>query len=81
MDGNAIGEGGALRGLRLLTIDRGPEGFGFHMYTNKQLKVSRLVATLAGFLWVGLGCSWLCSLAKWASLLHYSTGVLIKAQI
>ena len=35
------GEGGAaLKGLRLLTIDRGPEGYGFHMYTNKELKVS-----------------------------------------
>lgn len=34
-------EGGAasLRGLRLLTMDRGPEGYGFHMYTNKSLKV------------------------------------------
>ena len=33
-------EGGALKGLRLLTVDRGPKGFGFHMYTNKVLKVS-----------------------------------------
>lgn len=34
------GEGGAaLKGLRLLTLDRGPEGYGFHMYTNKELKV------------------------------------------
>lgn len=34
--------GGAtiLKGLRLVTMDRGPEGFGFHMYTNKTLKVS-----------------------------------------
>ena len=32
---------GALRGLRLLTIDRGSDGFGFHMYTNRELKVSR----------------------------------------
>ena len=32
--------GGALRGLRLLSVDRGPRGFGFHMYTNKVLKVS-----------------------------------------
>ncbi len=31
--------GAALRGLRLVTMDRGPEGFGFHMYTNKTLKV------------------------------------------
>lgn len=33
-------EGGAasLKGLRLLTLDRGPEGYGFHMYTNKSLK-------------------------------------------
>jgi len=32
--------GGAtiLKGLRLVTMDRGPEGFGFHMYTNKTLK-------------------------------------------
>lgn len=34
------GAGAALKGLRLLTIDRGPEGYGFHMYTNKTLKVS-----------------------------------------
>jgi hypothetical protein len=35
------GEGGAasLKGLRLLTMDRGPEGYGFHMFTNKSLKV------------------------------------------
>ena len=35
------GEGGAaaLKGLRLLTMDRGPEGYGFHMYTNKELMV------------------------------------------
>lgn len=32
--------GGALKGLRLLTVDRGPQGFGFHMYTNKVLKVN-----------------------------------------
>ena len=32
-------EGGALKGLRLVTLTRGPEGFGFHMYTNRQLKV------------------------------------------
>lgn len=31
--------GGALRGLRLLTLEKGPRGFGFHMYTNKVLKV------------------------------------------
>ena len=38
------GEGGAaaLKGLRLLTVNRGPEGYGFHMYTNKSLKVSFL---------------------------------------
>ena len=36
------GEGGALKGLRLITIDRGPEGYGFHMYTNKQLKVDEV---------------------------------------
>ena len=34
-------EGGALRGLRLLTVNRGPKGFGFHMYSNKVLKVSQ----------------------------------------
>ena len=37
------GEGGAstaLKGLRLLTLDRGTEGYGFHMYTNRSLKVS-----------------------------------------
>ena len=42
-DNQMNGEGGAttaLRGLRLLTFDRGPEGFGFHMYTNRSLKVS-----------------------------------------
>ena len=31
--------GAALKGLRLATMDRGPEGYGFHMYTNKELKV------------------------------------------
>lgn len=33
-------EGGAaaLKGLRLLSLERGPDGFGFHMYTNRQLK-------------------------------------------
>ncbi len=33
-------EGGALKGLRLITIKRGPEGYGFHMYTNRKLNVS-----------------------------------------
>ena len=39
--GAGAGEGGAasLKGLRLLTMDRGPDGYGFHMYTNKTLKV------------------------------------------
>lgn len=32
--------GASLKGLRLLTMDRGPEGYGFHMYTNKELKVT-----------------------------------------
>lgn len=32
--------GGALKGLRLLTLERGPQGYGFHMYTNKVLKVN-----------------------------------------
>lgn len=32
--------GGALKGLRQLTMERGPQGYGFHMYTNKVLKVS-----------------------------------------
>ena len=36
-------EGGALKGLRFITVDRGPKGFGFHMYTNKVLKVRRYV--------------------------------------
>ena len=39
-------EGGAVTGqmgLRLLTIDRGPKGYGFHMYTNNTLKVSSLL--------------------------------------
>lgn len=30
------GGAGRVKGLRLLTMDRGPEGFGFHMYTNKE---------------------------------------------
>lgn len=34
-------DSGALRGLRLLTMDRGSDGFGFHMYTNRELKVLR----------------------------------------
>ena len=29
------GGAGRVKGLRLLTMDRGPEGFGFHMYTNR----------------------------------------------
>ena len=38
------GEGGAaLKGLRLVTVDRGPEGYGFHMYTNKELKVTAVM--------------------------------------
>ena len=28
--------GAAVKGLRLLTIARSNEGFGFHMYTNKE---------------------------------------------
>ena len=39
------GRGGgavALKGLRLLSIDRGADGFGFHMFTNKELKVCGL---------------------------------------
>ena len=30
------GGAGQIKGLRLLTMDRGPDGFGFHMYTNKE---------------------------------------------
>lgn len=41
VNGEAEGGGATvLKGLRLVTMDRGPEGFGFHMYTNKTLKVS-----------------------------------------
>ncbi len=32
-------DGAMLKGLRLLTVARGREGYGFHMYTNKTLKV------------------------------------------
>ena len=38
-EGNGEGGAASLKGLRLLTLDRGPEGYGFHMYTNKSLKV------------------------------------------
>ena len=34
-----LGKGGrahAITGLRLLTMNRGPDGFGFHMYTNRE---------------------------------------------
>ena len=47
------GEGGAsaLKGLRLLTVDRGPEGFGFHMYTNRSLKVlTKYITKIGGML-------------------------------
>ena len=37
--------GGALKGLRQLTMDRGPQGYGFHMYTNKVLKVSLMTTS------------------------------------
>lgn len=30
------GGAGRIKGLRLLTIDRAPDGYGFHMYTNKE---------------------------------------------
>lgn len=30
------GGAGKIKGLRLLTMARAPEGFGFHMYTNKE---------------------------------------------
>ena len=36
MDGDGKGGGAAVRGLRLLTLKRGKDGFGFHMYTNKE---------------------------------------------
>ncbi len=37
MESNRHGTGGgaAVRGLRLVTMNRGKDGFGFHMYTNK----------------------------------------------
>ena len=31
-----IGGGAAVKGLRLVTMIKGKEGFGFHMYTNKE---------------------------------------------
>ena len=41
MSSGGGGQGAAaIRGLRLVTMDRGPEGYGFHMYTNKTLKVN-----------------------------------------
>ena len=30
------GGAGKIKGLRLLTLDRAADGFGFHMYTNKE---------------------------------------------
>ena len=38
MDSGGAGKGGvaAVRGLRLVTMKRGKDGFGFHMYTNKE---------------------------------------------
>ncbi len=30
----------ALKGLRLVSISSGPEGFGFRMYTNRNVEVS-----------------------------------------
>lgn len=34
--GAGKGGGAAVKGLRLLTLARSPEGFGFHMYTNRE---------------------------------------------
>ena len=36
LGGSQKGGGAAVKGLRLLTMTRGPDGFGFHMYTNKE---------------------------------------------
>ena len=41
MTDSRVGSGGgahgaAVKGLRLLTLQKGPDGFGFHMYTNKE---------------------------------------------
>lgn len=36
---SGLGKGGgahAIKGLRLLTMERGADGFGFHMYTNRE---------------------------------------------
>ncbi|CAI8050660.1 Na(+)/H(+) exchange regulatory cofactor NHE-RF1 [Geodia barretti] len=41
-------EGGALKGLRLLTINRRTKGFGFHMFTNKALKGQYIKAVFPG---------------------------------
>ena len=43
MSESPVKGGAALKGLRLLTVDRGPEGFGFHMYTNRALKVLSII--------------------------------------
>lgn len=45
-----MGGAASLKGLRLLTMDRGPEGYGFHMYTNKTLKVHHSRSTPFCFL-------------------------------
>lgn len=34
--GTGKGGGAAVKGLRLLTLSRTAEGFGFHMYTNRE---------------------------------------------
>ncbi len=63
-------EGGALKGLRLITIKRGPEGYGFHMYTNRKLNVSVCVCvcvcvfTLVGrqaALRISIRAMWACA--------------------
>lgn len=55
--GAGKGGGAAVKGLRLLTLARSAEGFGFHMYTNREREgqyiksiSSNSVAELAGML-------------------------------
>lgn len=41
----STGAGGApaVKGLRLITMSKGPDGYGFHMYTDKKLQVRFLL--------------------------------------
>lgn len=55
--GAGKGGGAAVKGLRLLTLARSSDGFGFHMYTNREREgqyiksvTSNSVAELAGML-------------------------------